>query len=162
MRPILLILWTAFQSFILRHNNNNNNNNNNNSSSSTSSSSSSNIFIIIICFVFVDPPTKGPHSEIVRAAEGTQVIFSCPVDGRPEPAITWYKGNDTTCKLQHQGRDWTFQAESNDAGWYSCFAANFLNPFKPVNASFQLIVGKFCWVLFLVFSGNNIAIELSL
>ena len=149
MRPVLLILWTAFQSFILRHNNNNNNNNS--SSSTSSSSSSSNIFIIIICFVFVDPPTKGPYSEIVRAA-----------DGRPEPAITWYKGNDTTCKLQHQGRDWTFQAESNDAGWYSCFAANFLNPFKPVNASFQLIVGKFCWVLFLVFSGNNIAIELSL
>ena len=26
MRPILLILWTAFQSFILRDNNNNNNN----------------------------------------------------------------------------------------------------------------------------------------
>ena len=25
MRPILLIMWTAFQSFILRHNNNNNN-----------------------------------------------------------------------------------------------------------------------------------------
>ena len=30
MRLILLIMWTAFQSFILRHNNNNNNNNNNN------------------------------------------------------------------------------------------------------------------------------------
>ena len=28
MRPILLIMWTAFQSFILRDNNNNNNNNN--------------------------------------------------------------------------------------------------------------------------------------
>ena len=25
MRPILLIMWTAFQSFTLRHNNNNNN-----------------------------------------------------------------------------------------------------------------------------------------
>ena len=25
MRPILLIMWAAFQSFILRHNNNNNN-----------------------------------------------------------------------------------------------------------------------------------------
>ena len=28
MRPIRLIMWTASQSFILRHNNNNNNNNN--------------------------------------------------------------------------------------------------------------------------------------
>ena len=27
MRPILLIMWTAFQCFILRHNDNNNNNN---------------------------------------------------------------------------------------------------------------------------------------
>ena len=30
MRPILLIKWTASQSFILRDDNNNNNNNNNN------------------------------------------------------------------------------------------------------------------------------------
>ena len=30
MRPILVIMWTAFQSFILQDNNNNNNNNNNN------------------------------------------------------------------------------------------------------------------------------------
>ena len=30
MHPILLIMWTAFQSFKLRDNNNNNNNNNNN------------------------------------------------------------------------------------------------------------------------------------
>ena len=30
MRPILLIMWTAFQSFILRDNNTNNNNDNNN------------------------------------------------------------------------------------------------------------------------------------
>ena len=29
MRPILLIMWTAFESFILRDNNNNNNNNGN-------------------------------------------------------------------------------------------------------------------------------------
>ena len=29
MRPILLIMWTAFKSFILRNNNNNNYNNNN-------------------------------------------------------------------------------------------------------------------------------------
>ena len=28
---------------------------------------------------------------------------------------------------------------------------NFLNPFKPVNVSFQLIVGKLCWVLIVVF-----------
>ena len=30
MHPILLIMWTAFQSFILRDSNNNNNNNNSN------------------------------------------------------------------------------------------------------------------------------------
>ena len=30
MRPILLIMWTAFQSFILRHNNNDNNDDNDN------------------------------------------------------------------------------------------------------------------------------------
>ena len=30
MHPILLIIWTAFQSFILLDNNNNNNDNNNN------------------------------------------------------------------------------------------------------------------------------------
>ena len=33
MRPILLIMWTTFQSFILRDDDNNNNNNNNNNNS---------------------------------------------------------------------------------------------------------------------------------
>ena len=80
--------------------------------------------------MFVDPPTqKGPYSEIIRAPEGTQVTLFCPVDGRPEPTITWYKGNDTACKLQHQGRDWIFQTESNDPGWYSCFANEFFKSF---------------------------------
>ena len=106
-------------------------------------------------FLFLlDPSTKEPYSAIVRGPEGTQVTLSCPVDGRPEPNITWHKGNDTTAEVQHQGREWTFQAESNDAGWYSCSARNFLNPFKPVHASFQLIVGKFSWLFSIILSGN--------
>ena len=43
MRPILLIMWTAFQSFILRHNNNNNNNNNSNEMSFSKSK-------LVVCF----------------------------------------------------------------------------------------------------------------
>ena len=35
MRPILLIMWATFQSFILRDNNNNNNNDNNNNNNNT-------------------------------------------------------------------------------------------------------------------------------
>ena len=106
----------------------------------------------ITYFLFLlDPPEKEPYSAIVLVPEGTQVTLSCPVDGRPEPNITWYKGNDTTAEVQHQGREWTFQAESNDAGWYSCSARNFLNPFKPVNASFQLIVGKFSWLFIIIY-----------
>lgn len=115
---------------------------------------------LIIHFVVVDSPAKRPYSAIVRVPTRTQVTLFCPVDGRPDPNITWYKGNDTTGEVQHQGREWTFQAESNDSGWYSCSARNFLNPFKPVNASFQLIVGKFSWVLITILSGNNIAILL--
>ena len=37
MRPILLVMWTVFQSFILPHNNKNNNNNNNNNYSNNNS-----------------------------------------------------------------------------------------------------------------------------
>ena len=115
---------------------------------------------LMIYFIVADSPTKGPYSAIVRVREGTQVTLSCPVDGRPEANITWYKGNDTTAEIQHQGREWTFQAESNDAGWYSCSARNFLNPFKPVNANFQLIVGKLSSVFILFLKGNNIVILL--
>ena len=110
---------------------------------------------LIIYFIVVDSPTKGPYSAILRVREGTQVTLSCPVDGRPEPNITWYKGNDTTAEAQHQGREWTFLAESNGAGWYSCSAKNFLNLFKPVNVSFQLIVGKFSCLLIIMLLGNK-------
>ena len=103
---------------------------------------------------FLDPPTKGPYSAIVRVLEGTQETLSCPVDGRPEPNITWYEGNDTTSEVQHQGRNWTIRAESNDTGWYSCSAKNFLNLFKPVNVSFHLIVGKFSCLL-IILLGNK-------
>ena len=105
--------------------------------------SKKNVCGLIIYFVVIDSPTKGPYPAIVRVDEEKQVTLSCPVGGRPEPNITWHKGNDTTGEVQHQGREWTFQAEFNDSGWYSCSARNFLNPFKPVNVSFQLIVGKF-------------------
>ena len=115
---------------------------------------------LIIYFIVVDSPTKGPYSAILRVREGTQVTLSCPVDGRPEPNITWYKGNDSTAEVQHQGREWTFNAESNEAGWYSCSARNFLNTFKPVNASFQLIVGTFSSVFSIFLSGNNMVILL--
>ena len=108
-----------------------------------------------LIFFSLDPPTTGLYSAIVRVPEGTQVTLSCPVDGRPEPNITWYKGNDTTAETQHQGREWAFQAASNDAGWYSCSAKNFFNPFKPVNVSFQLIVGKFSFVLIIMLLGNK-------
>ena len=106
-------------------------------------------------FFFLDPPTKGPYSAIVRVPEGSQVTLSCPVDGRPEPNITWYKGNDTTADAQLQGREWTFQAASNDTGWYSCSAKNFLNLFDPVNVSFQLIVGEFSCLLIIMLLGNK-------
>ena len=108
-----------------------------------------------LIFVFLDPPTKGPYSAIVRVLEGTQVTLSCPVDGRPEPDITWYKGNDTTAEAQDQRREWTFQAASNDTGWYSCSAKNFLNLFEPVNVNFQLIVGKFSCLLIIMLLGNK-------
>ena len=39
MRPILLIMCTAFQSFILRHNNTTNNNNNDNNNNNNNNNS---------------------------------------------------------------------------------------------------------------------------
>ena len=103
----------------------------------------------------LDPPTKRPYSAIVRVPEGTQVTLSCPVDGRPEPNITWYKGNDTTAEVQHQGREWKIQAASDDTGWYSCSAKNLLNLFKPVNVNFQLVVGKFTCLLIMLLSERD-------
>ena len=42
MRPILLIMCTAFQSFILRDNNNNNNNNNNDNDNNNNNNNNNN------------------------------------------------------------------------------------------------------------------------
>ena len=53
MRPILLIMWTAFQSLILRDDDNNNNNNNNNNK----------IIIIIIIIIMIPLLTGKPWDQ---------------------------------------------------------------------------------------------------
>ena len=89
----------------------------------------------------LDPPEPTNYNQTVRVPVNTFVTLSCPVDGNPEPDITWYEGNDTSGTLLQSGKDLNFpKATSSKSGWYACFANNSLNP--PVLARLRLLVGK--------------------
>ena len=56
---------------------------------------------------------------------GSSVSLTCPIDGNPEPSITWYKGAGVN--VLFSGKVLNFpQTKSNDTGCYTCSASNLL------------------------------------
>ncbi|XP_015768096.1 PREDICTED: limbic system-associated membrane protein-like [Acropora digitifera] len=81
----------------------------------------------------VQYPTEatGP-GENATEAEGGVKMFSCPVDGNPEPNITWY--NEKTGRSISSGK----QLEAKEGGCYTCVARNTVGP--AVNITQCLII----------------------
>jgi len=72
---------------------------------------------------------------------GSRAFFPCPVDGNPEPNVTWYKGSDASGTVIYRGKLLDFpQTKESDTGFYTCSASNSLG--KPVNVTHYLLVGK--------------------
>ncbi|XP_068734408.1 uncharacterized protein [Montipora capricornis] len=67
-------------------------------------------------------------------SEGSTKLFSCPVDGNPEPNITWYKDNEVIEPEIPNAK----QMEARETGCYTCSAINALGP--PVTITQCLIV----------------------
>ncbi|XP_068685507.1 hemicentin-2-like [Montipora foliosa] len=74
---------------------------------------------------------KGGNYSVL---EGFKVLFSCPVDGNPEPNITWYKDNEVIEPEIPNAK----QLEAGETGCYTCSAVNGLGP--PVTITHCLIV----------------------
>ncbi|XP_068685530.1 fibroblast growth factor receptor 3-like isoform X2 [Montipora foliosa] len=66
--------------------------------------------------------------------EGSTKLFSCPVDGNPEPNITWYKDDEVIEPEIPNAK----QMEARETGCYTCSAINALGP--PVTITQCLIV----------------------
>lgn len=80
----------------------------------------------------------GSKRQVVR--EGHCATLFCPVLGKPEPDITWYKGNETDALMSDKSI-LEFQLTSMDVtGWYTCFAKNSMG---NVTTSVLLEIGKF-------------------
>ena len=83
---------------------------------------------------FQDPVEATHRGENVTVADGGVKMFSCPVDGNPEPEIEWYSeksGRKISC-----GR----QLEEKESGCYTCVASNTIG--TPVSITQCLIVGE--------------------
>lgn len=79
------------------------------------------------------------HTQFV-SQENCPVFISCPVNGNPEPNITWYKGYDHSTIISKV--DTTMLPESVCNGGlhtYTCFAENHLG---NVTVTVKVIVGK--------------------
>ena len=70
---------------------------------------------------------------------GSSVSFTCPVDGNPEPNITWYKGNNAGGTVLFSGKTLNFpETKADDTGCYTCSASNLLG---TVSITQCLLVG---------------------
>jgi len=75
----------------------------------------------------------------ISSPMGSRAFFPCPVDGNPEPKITWYKGSDTIGTVIYLGKVLDFpQTKESDTGFYTCSASNSLG--TPVNVIHYLLV----------------------
>ncbi|XP_068686490.1 hemicentin-1-like [Montipora foliosa] len=72
--------------------------------------------------------------ENYSVPEGSTKLFSCSVDGNPEPTITWYKGDDVIEQEMPNAK----QLEARETGCYTCSASNSLGP--PVTITHCLTV----------------------
>ena len=97
-------------------------------------------FSLFVFFFSLDPPSASEKCHTIRAAEGSLVSLSCPTDGNPAPAITWYKGSGIYGTMLSSGKDLKFsKVMSNNSGWYTCSANNSLG---TVSVSLYLLVGR--------------------
>ena len=70
---------------------------------------------------FSDSPSATGSGRNTSVSLGSYVSLTCPVDGNPEPTITWYKWSNTG------GKTLNFtQTKADDTGCYTCSASNFL------------------------------------
>ena len=98
-------------------------------------------FYYFLVYFLLDPPSASEKCHSIRAVEGSLVSLSCPTDGNPAPAITWYKGSGLYGTMLSSGKVLKFsKVMSNNSGWYTCSANNSLG---TVSVSLYLLVGKF-------------------
>ena len=104
--------------------------------------------------VYIDAPViaEGPRGKTV--VKGYEVHFFCNVTGVPRPRIYWKKDGVFVEALSErfevgyvEGTLFIETAEFSDAGLYSCFANNSVNPAGTESKAAQLnIIGeKFVW-----------------
>ena len=88
--------------------------------------------LLRLCFV---APAERPHisddvAGNVSVVEGNRVTIPCPAVGTPTPRISWFKdgyllgGNEIGVRLLPDGSLQLDEAETSDAGQYTCLAQN--------------------------------------
>ena len=109
--------------------------------------------LISLFSVFIDAAEATGGGGYYSVSEGRSKLFSCPVDGNPEPNITWYKDNyviglESFTAISFFGRKISNAKElkANETGCYTCSANNSLGP--PVTITHCLTVGKIISLLY--------------
>ena len=89
---------------------------------------------------FLDSPSATGRGQNTTTAVGTFASLSCPVDGNPEPNITWYRGSNACGTLMFNAKVLKFlQTALDDTGCYTCSASNYLG---TVSITQCLVIGK--------------------
>ena len=96
-------------------------------------------YLFFRCFVSLDPPSITSDGHTINVLEGRPASIPCPVDGNPQPNITWYKGNYFCTKIIDKSTLEFPDTKLSDSGWYTCSVENYLG---TVTVRVHLLVGK--------------------
>ena len=99
--------------------------------------------VILLFSLFIDAAEATGRGGNYSVPEGSAKLFSCPVDGNPEPEVAWYKGTDVNGRVISNAK----QLEATETGCYTCSASNLLGE-KPVTITQCLTVGKIISLLY--------------
>ena len=99
----------------------------------------SNSFAFCCITFFKDPVEATGKGQNYSLDKGSSVRFKCPVDGNPEPNITWYNGSTVPISFEKE-------LESRESGCYTCVADNSLGKSVNVTQCLTISTGKLCLI----------------
>ena len=71
--------------------------------------------------------------------QGGNKTFSCPVDGNPQPNITWYRGSEVSETPIFSGE----KLEARESGCYTCVASNSVGKSVIITQCLEMVI-KLC------------------
>ena len=100
---------------------------------------------------FEDPVEATSFGENATVSQGGNKTFSCPVDGNPQPNITWYRSSEDSGKPICYEKE----LEARESGCYTCVASNSLGQSISITQCLEMVIKLCLFKIYLFFNEKS-------